>query len=224
MAKSGQSAFFSHKFYPFFFPLPPELNLEGNLLHRLPEELGSLLHLRAINLARNKFRRFPEPLAAAPALESIDLEGNEIAGERGRGWGWKPGAKEVSVQLLLDLLLGSSIWWPPLGDLVLAWLELEAQRPPWPHGWRPPSQPDPPPRDHQSLPALGGHPAGFLCFSKKKATTAFLHHLIGSTGRGGGLLGVSSWPATPSQVLPSPAKAPHSQLYLLDHREAPGSP
>ncbi|XP_035167766.1 leucine-rich repeat-containing protein 20-like isoform X3 [Oxyura jamaicensis] len=56
-----------------------ELNLEGNLLHRLPEELGSLLHLRAINLARNKFRRFPEPLAAAPALESIDLEGNEIA-------------------------------------------------------------------------------------------------------------------------------------------------
>ncbi|NXI74574.1 LRC20 protein, partial [Anseranas semipalmata] len=56
-----------------------ELNLEGNLLHRLPEELGSLLHLRAINLARNKFRRFPEPLTAAPALESIDLEGNEIA-------------------------------------------------------------------------------------------------------------------------------------------------
>lgn len=95
---------------PLFSPLlPSELNLEGNLLHRLPEELGSLLHLRAINLARNKFRRFPEPLAAAPALESIDLEGNEIAGETGRGWRWKPGVKEAPVQLLLDLLLGSSI-------------------------------------------------------------------------------------------------------------------
>ncbi|XP_015143707.1 leucine-rich repeat-containing protein 20 isoform X1 [Gallus gallus] len=56
-----------------------ELNLEGNLLHRLPQELGSLLHLRTINLARNKFRHFPEPLVAAPALESINLEGNEIA-------------------------------------------------------------------------------------------------------------------------------------------------
>ncbi|XP_065602179.1 leucine-rich repeat-containing protein 20 [Cyrtonyx montezumae] len=56
-----------------------ELNLEGNLLHRLPQELGSLLYLRTINLARNKFRHFPEPLAAAPALESINLEGNEIA-------------------------------------------------------------------------------------------------------------------------------------------------
>lgn len=64
-----------------FVPLP-ELNLEGNLLHRLPQELGSLLHLRTINLARNKFRHFPQPLAAAPALESINLEGNEIAGER----------------------------------------------------------------------------------------------------------------------------------------------
>ncbi|NXC51311.1 LRC20 protein, partial [Penelope pileata] len=56
-----------------------ELNLEGNLLHRLPQELGSLLHLRAVNLARNKFRSFPEALTAAPALESINLEGNEIA-------------------------------------------------------------------------------------------------------------------------------------------------
>uniref|UniRef100_A0A8V0ZEN9 Leucine-rich repeat protein SHOC-2 n=1 Tax=Gallus gallus TaxID=9031 RepID=A0A8V0ZEN9_CHICK len=60
-----------------------ELNLEGNLLHRLPQELGSLLHLRTINLARNKFRHFPEPLVAAPALESINLEGNEIAGQGG---------------------------------------------------------------------------------------------------------------------------------------------
>ncbi|XP_050754894.1 leucine-rich repeat-containing protein 20 isoform X1 [Gymnogyps californianus] len=56
-----------------------ELNLAGNYLHRLPEEVTSLLHLRAINLSRNRFRRFPEPLAAVAALETIDLEENEIA-------------------------------------------------------------------------------------------------------------------------------------------------
>ncbi|NXB67243.1 LRC20 protein, partial [Struthidea cinerea] len=56
-----------------------ELNLAGNYLHRLPEEITSLLHLRDINLSRNRFRRFPEPLATVPALETIDLEENEIA-------------------------------------------------------------------------------------------------------------------------------------------------
>ncbi|XP_072786936.1 leucine-rich repeat-containing protein 20 isoform X1 [Taeniopygia guttata] len=56
-----------------------ELNLAGNSLHRLPEEMGSLLHLRSIDLSRNRFRRFPEPLASAPALETIDLEQNQIA-------------------------------------------------------------------------------------------------------------------------------------------------
>ncbi|XP_009960002.1 PREDICTED: leucine-rich repeat-containing protein 20 isoform X2 [Leptosomus discolor] len=56
-----------------------ELNLAGNYLHRLPEEVTSLLHLRAINLSRNRFRHFPEPLAAVAALETIDLEENEIA-------------------------------------------------------------------------------------------------------------------------------------------------
>nr|XP_013807975.1 PREDICTED: leucine-rich repeat-containing protein 20 isoform X1 [Apteryx mantelli mantelli] len=60
--------------------LPTELNLEGNYLHRLPEEVGSLPHLRAINLSRNRFQHFPEPLAAVGALETIELEENEIAG------------------------------------------------------------------------------------------------------------------------------------------------
>ncbi|XP_030343533.1 leucine-rich repeat-containing protein 20 isoform X1 [Strigops habroptila] len=55
-----------------------ELNLAGNYLHRLPEEITSLLHLRAINLSRNRFRHFPEALAAVTALETIDLEENEI--------------------------------------------------------------------------------------------------------------------------------------------------
>ncbi|XP_054238472.1 leucine-rich repeat-containing protein 20 isoform X2 [Indicator indicator] len=55
-----------------------ELNLSGNYLHRLPEEVTSLLHLQAINLSRNRFRRFPEPLAAVTTLQTIDLEENEI--------------------------------------------------------------------------------------------------------------------------------------------------
>ncbi|NXF06437.1 LRC20 protein, partial [Smithornis capensis] len=55
-----------------------ELNLAGNYLHRLPEEITSLKHLRAINLSRNRFRHFPESLATVTSLETIDLEENEI--------------------------------------------------------------------------------------------------------------------------------------------------
>nr|XP_028585408.1 leucine-rich repeat-containing protein 20-like isoform X5 [Podarcis muralis] len=56
-----------------------ELNLEGNCIHRLPEEVRTLLHLRVINLSRNKFSHFPEQLTSLPALETINLEENEIA-------------------------------------------------------------------------------------------------------------------------------------------------
>ncbi|XP_044276450.1 leucine-rich repeat-containing protein 20 isoform X2 [Varanus komodoensis] len=55
-----------------------ELNLEGNYIHRLPEEIQTLLHLRVINLSRNKFRHFPEQLTSLQALETINLEENEI--------------------------------------------------------------------------------------------------------------------------------------------------
>ncbi|XP_043408301.1 leucine-rich repeat-containing protein 20 isoform X5 [Chelonia mydas] len=55
-----------------------ELNLEGNYLHRLPEEMRTLLHLKVINLSRNKFRHFPEQLTTLKALETINLEENEI--------------------------------------------------------------------------------------------------------------------------------------------------
>ncbi|XP_074928750.1 leucine-rich repeat-containing protein 20 isoform X2 [Chelonoidis abingdonii] len=55
-----------------------ELNLEGNYLHRLPEEMRTLLHLKIINLSRNKFRHFPEQLTTLKALETINLEENEI--------------------------------------------------------------------------------------------------------------------------------------------------
>ncbi|XP_060624819.2 leucine-rich repeat-containing protein 20 [Anolis sagrei] len=55
-----------------------ELNLEGNFIHRLPEEVRTLSHLRLINLSRNKFQQFPEQLTSLQALETINLEENEI--------------------------------------------------------------------------------------------------------------------------------------------------
>ncbi|XP_045884018.1 leucine-rich repeat-containing protein 20 isoform X1 [Meles meles] len=61
-----------------------ELRLEGNFLHRLPNEVSTLQHLKAIDLSRNQFRDFPEQLTTLPALETINLEENDIVGE----WPW----------------------------------------------------------------------------------------------------------------------------------------
>uniref|UniRef100_A0A7N5JA80 Leucine-rich repeat protein SHOC-2 n=2 Tax=Ailuropoda melanoleuca TaxID=9646 RepID=A0A7N5JA80_AILME len=55
-----------------------ELRLEGNFLHRLPNEVSTLQHLKAIDLSRNQFRDFPEQLTTLPALETINLEENDI--------------------------------------------------------------------------------------------------------------------------------------------------
>ncbi|XP_016044064.1 leucine-rich repeat-containing protein 20 isoform X2 [Erinaceus europaeus] len=55
-----------------------ELRLEGNFLHRLPNEVSTLQHLKAIDLSRNQFQDFPEQLTSLPALETINLEENEI--------------------------------------------------------------------------------------------------------------------------------------------------
>ncbi|XP_059026015.1 leucine-rich repeat-containing protein 20 isoform X2 [Mustela nigripes] len=57
-----------------------ELRLEGNFLHRLPNEVSTLQHLKAIDLSRNQFRDFPEQLTTLPALETINLEENDIVG------------------------------------------------------------------------------------------------------------------------------------------------
>ncbi|XP_048472127.1 leucine-rich repeat-containing protein 20 [Rhincodon typus] len=56
-----------------------ELNLAGNYLKQLPDEVKSLTHLTSINLARNKFSVFPQQLTELTALETINLEGNQIA-------------------------------------------------------------------------------------------------------------------------------------------------
>lgn len=65
-----------------FLPYMAELRLEGNFLHRLPNEVSALQHLKAIDLSRNQFHDFPEQLTTLPALETINLEENEIVGER----------------------------------------------------------------------------------------------------------------------------------------------
>ncbi|XP_072484810.1 leucine-rich repeat-containing protein 20 isoform X8 [Notamacropus eugenii] len=59
-----------------------ELRLEGNSLHRLPDEVSTLQHLKAIDLSRNHFQDFPEKLTALQALETINLEENAIVGDR----------------------------------------------------------------------------------------------------------------------------------------------
>ncbi|XP_010143117.1 PREDICTED: leucine-rich repeat-containing protein 20 [Buceros rhinoceros silvestris] len=85
-----------------------ELNLAGNYLHRLPEEVTSLLHLRVINLSRNRFRRFPEPLAAVTTLETIDLEENEIVAAK------EPASRFSAAGLEED----GRRWWPPRDEEV----------------------------------------------------------------------------------------------------------
>nr|XP_042121583.1 leucine-rich repeat-containing protein 20 isoform X3 [Peromyscus maniculatus bairdii] len=58
-----------------------ELRLEGNYLHRLPNEVSGLQHLKAIDLSRNQFQDFPEQLTTLPELETINLEENEIVAD-----------------------------------------------------------------------------------------------------------------------------------------------
>ncbi|XP_051897510.1 leucine-rich repeat-containing protein 20 isoform X2 [Pristis pectinata] len=55
-----------------------ELNLEGNYLKKLPDEVKTLTHLKTINLARNKLSTFPHQLTELTTLENINLEANEI--------------------------------------------------------------------------------------------------------------------------------------------------
>ncbi|XP_078386665.1 leucine-rich repeat-containing protein 20-like [Cetorhinus maximus] len=56
-----------------------ELNLAGNNLKQLPDEVKALAHLATINLARNKFSVFPHQLTELRTLQVINLEANEIA-------------------------------------------------------------------------------------------------------------------------------------------------
>ncbi|NXS48622.1 MFHA1 protein, partial [Balaeniceps rex] len=57
-----------------------ELDLSFNRLHRLPEGLGRLRHLRALDVDHNLLPSFPAPLLELAALEELDCSGNRHLG------------------------------------------------------------------------------------------------------------------------------------------------
>lgn len=57
-----------------------ELDLQGNVLTKLPDAVGEMEHLTSINLANNSFCVFPDKLTEIATLERINLEGNGITG------------------------------------------------------------------------------------------------------------------------------------------------
>ncbi|KAM4623389.1 leucine-rich repeat-containing protein 20 [Polymixia lowei] len=67
----------SSKFFATFTQLR-ELDMQGNVLTKLPDVVGEMEHLTCINLANNKISVFPEKLTEIPTLERINLEGNSI--------------------------------------------------------------------------------------------------------------------------------------------------
>ncbi|XP_028287286.1 leucine-rich repeat-containing protein 20 [Parambassis ranga] len=67
----------SSKFFSTFTQLR-ELDLQGNVLTKLPDSIGEMKHLTSISLANNSFSVFPEKLTEIATLERIDLEGNSI--------------------------------------------------------------------------------------------------------------------------------------------------
>lgn len=67
----------SGKFFSIFSGLR-ELDLQGNVLTKLPDTVAGMEHLTFINLADNNFSIFPDKLTEIATLERINLEGNSI--------------------------------------------------------------------------------------------------------------------------------------------------
>ncbi|KAM3591876.1 uncharacterized protein V6R79_008918 [Siganus canaliculatus] len=67
----------SSKFFSAFTQLR-ELDLQGNVLTKLPDTVAEMEHLTCINLANNSFTIFPDKLTHIDTLERINLEGNSI--------------------------------------------------------------------------------------------------------------------------------------------------
>ncbi|NWI65421.1 MFHA1 protein, partial [Todus mexicanus] len=57
-----------------------ELDLSFNRLRRLPDGLGRLRHLRALDVDHNLLPSFPAPLLELAALEELDCSGNRLLG------------------------------------------------------------------------------------------------------------------------------------------------
>ncbi|XP_035527115.1 leucine-rich repeat-containing protein 20 [Morone saxatilis] len=67
----------SSKFFSTFTQLR-ELDLQGNVLTKLPNSVAEMEHLTCINLANNSFSIFPDKLTEIATLERINLEGNSL--------------------------------------------------------------------------------------------------------------------------------------------------
>ncbi|TWW81945.1 leucine-rich repeat-containing protein 20 [Takifugu rubripes] len=67
----------SSKFFSTFTNLR-ELDLQGNVLTKLPDVVADMEHLTSISLANNTFSIFPDKLTEIATLERINLEGNRI--------------------------------------------------------------------------------------------------------------------------------------------------
>ncbi|XP_052268314.1 leucine-rich repeat and death domain-containing protein 1-like [Dreissena polymorpha] len=60
------------------FPLLEELNLQGNKLSSLPEEIRDLEELERLDLTSNIFDTFPLPVCDCPKLKNLSLRDNKI--------------------------------------------------------------------------------------------------------------------------------------------------
>ncbi|KAM3913769.1 leucine-rich repeat-containing protein 20 [Leptodactylus fuscus] len=86
------------KFFTFFNALT-ELNLEGNMLEKLPHEACLLPNLKMINLAKNNFQTFPDELTQIQCIENINLEGNQIKDIPIEALNNLPSLKSVNLEL-----------------------------------------------------------------------------------------------------------------------------
>ncbi|MBA0695761.1 hypothetical protein Goari_002361, partial [Gossypium aridum] len=60
------------------FKLLKELDFEGALLDRLPEELGNLLHLKYLSVRDTKVKALPKSLSELHKLETLDLKRSRV--------------------------------------------------------------------------------------------------------------------------------------------------
>ncbi|MCJ8738887.1 hypothetical protein PDJAM_G00040990 [Pangasius djambal] len=66
------------KFFTMFSQLR-ELDLQGNMLTKLPDAIGGMQHLISIDLSNNNFSVFPEQLTNVHTLKNINMSGNQIS-------------------------------------------------------------------------------------------------------------------------------------------------